>query len=306
MENENPLIWRLFIIIEPVKSSNSLTYPRVPLFARQVFFVSGLVAYGLDALLSLILLAQVYDKGLRFSPFLVQTLTQIVLPPILFGTAFLLIKQKTHSRRPLFLPGLLALIGVWTSGALYLLYQVGISRLFAPVDVAQAAFQSALPVLVCLLGFLPLMLWLRRKDNLDGLMARIFLLAAGTVYAINTAANFYFLRQVRGLELNIITLLAVPAVIATLLPPIFWLMAWIILPKSYPKADHTLLATVYTASGLMMTNAFLSVASIGSRIFPTAALLTHAPTFTLAFAASGFALYLFLVLQKPLPSSAQL
>lgn len=280
-------------------------YPRVPVFARQVFLISCLVAYSLSVILWLILLAQVYGQGLRFSPFLVHALTPILLPPILFGTSYLLIRRKIPTKRALFLPGLLTLIGVWLSDALYLLYQVGISRLFTPVDVVQAAYQSTLPFLVCLLGFLLLVLWLRRKDDADNLIARVFLLAAGTVYAINIAANFYFLRQIRGLELNIMTLFTAPSVIATLLPPIFWLIAFTILPKTYPKADHVLLATVYAASGLMITNAFLSLASIGSRIFPTAALLTHWATFILAFAASGIALYVFIVVQKPLRSSAR-
>ena len=223
----------------------------------QLTFISvAIAAYIIESIHWINILSRTYPNGLRLSQFSVMAIGTLLLPIILFATSFLAYKKNINKFDTLFNATLMTVIGL----AIYVLVFTAEWKLLQnPNIIFESPWRPAISMIVAFALFIGLQLLIVKSSKRTSITKKIQMTTIcimGIVFIINTITNLWDLvsRHVGSIDImNFFT--HQQFVIAIILPLIFLVAAYFILPKTASKTNRLFTAVVYALTGVLTMNA---------------------------------------------------
>lgn len=152
----------------------------VPRSLQQAFLWIAAASFILNAIDRIIILSRVYSqRDFRLSQFSVMTLSDILLPILFFGTAYIFVRASTSRTGHLFMSALLAAAGVMLHRLFTLLDWAWISALTPAANQLDLAWRAVALAAISLAAYAALILFIMFQKNRLKAARSVLLVFAG-------------------------------------------------------------------------------------------------------------------------------
>lgn len=210
------------------------------------------IAFAVQAIYMIGILARVYPQGMRLSPFSVMAICSILMPAVLFGIAFVVFRKNLPRLERLFNAAVLTLTGMAIFTSVMILQRVITQQVHTPYgSEMMATWSPAFPFIISLALFAGLLMLLQRTTAIRALqVATIVLVSVAFLSEAIFSVTALVLQHV-GTK-NIMNFLTHPMLITpVVLPLAFFATSYFALNKE-TKLNRLFGAVIYSLVGALV------------------------------------------------------
>lgn len=239
------------------------------LLPQKTFIAVAVIAHLLNVAYSITLVVRVYStKQIWLSPFLVMSITEILLPIALLAISYLILRKQMHGLSLKFAATLLAFIGMLLNLMLIQLY-------YLPMPSFGMWSLQVLAAVNLLITGLAIILIASKsnRQNSPKLIRRSFIGLTIGIYALQAIfiVKDAIWRYTNGHELSQLPL-DTTLTHGLILPLIFFIAAYLLFTKTSQHPSKLLVTTVYSVIGFLITIGLTSLWMIATQIPPHGAI----------------------------------